>query len=274
MLPENITPVILAGGPGYRLKPWSRPTCPKPFLKIRGSSLLQSTLERVKGYKPLILCHRDHENLARAQGLVIASKAHFLVEPFMKNTGPAIAAAAAYLLAEKGPDTLMLVMPSDHAIDRPDVLMNEVRKHQNVGQGRILSFGIKPRQASRRFGYILPQGDSAQFIEKPDSSAARKLITQGAYWNSGIWMARVGTMQALFKELSPDLWQAAQNAVTYARHEGAFTYLEPRYFTNCPAVAVDRVVMEKAKAITLVPVDLCWRDLGTWPAMIAHLIGV
>jgi mannose-1-phosphate guanylyltransferase len=274
VLPDNITPVILAGGPGYRLKPWSRPTCPKPFLKVRGVSLLQSTLERLKGYRPLILCHQDHVGLAREQGLAMAPKATFLIEPAMKNTGPALAAATAHLLAEKGPDALMLVMPSDHAIDRPDILMNEVRKHQNMGQGRILSFGIKPRQASSRFGYILPQGDSAKFIEKPERADAKKLIAQGAYWNSGIWMARVGTMQALFKELAPDLWQSAQNAVTYARHDGIYTYLEPRYFNNCPTISVDRAVMEKAGAITMVPLDLRWRDLGTWPSMMVHLTGL
>lgn len=274
MLPDNITPVILAGGPGYRLKPWSRPECPKPFLRIKGESLLQATLERVKDYKPLILCHQDHVGLAHLQSSSIAPQSHFLIEPEMKNTGPAIAAATAHLLADKGPDALMLVMPSDHAINRPDILMNEVRKHQNMGQGRILSFGIKPERASSRFGYILPQGDGAKFVEKPDTAMAKNLIAQGACWNSGIWMARVGTVQQLFRDLAPDLWQSAQNAVTYARHDGGYTYLEARYYTTCPTIAVDRAVMEKTDAITMVPLDLRWRDLGTWHAMLAHLIGL
>ncbi len=270
---DSVTPVILAGGPGYRLKPWSRPTCPKPFIKVGEMSLLQATLQRVKGTVPLVLCARAHLELARTQTATITSQAHFLVEPAMRNTAPAIAAATAYLLAEKGPDALMLVMPSDHAIDRADILLNAVGKQIQIGQGRILSFGIKPRKPSRHFGYILPEGNAVRFIEKPERVAAQKLIAAGAYWNSGIWMARVGTMQALFKELAPAVWQSAQDSVTYARHERDTSFLEERYFSASPSISIDKAVMEKAPGISLCPLDIGWRDLGTWPSMMAHLLG-
>ena len=270
---DSVTPVILAGGPGYRLKPWSRPTCPKPFLKVGDVSLLQATLQRVKGASPLVLCAKTHLEMARAQAAVVTPQAHFLVEPAMRNTAPAIAAATAYLLAEKGPEALMLVMPSDHAIDRPDILLNAVGKQVQIGQGRILSFGIKPRKPSRHFGYILPEGQAARFIEKPERIAARALIAAGAYWNSGIWMARVGTMQTLFKELAPAVWQPAQDSVTYARHEREGSYLEDRYFSASPSISIDKAVMEKASGISLCPLDIRWRDLGTWPSMMSHLLG-
>ena len=169
---EAVTPVILAGGPGYRLKPWSSPTCPKPFLKIRGVSLLQSTLQRVRNQQPLIVCNQNYTDLARAQASTVTPHAHFLIEPAVRNTAPAVAAAAAYILAEKGPDALMLVMPSDHAIDQPDILMDAVKNHMNIGHGNILSFGIKPRSASSRFGYIVPDHETSRFIEKPRSAQA------------------------------------------------------------------------------------------------------
>lgn len=268
---NHIHPVILAGGPGYRLKPWSRPTCPKPFLKIGGASLLQATLARLQGMTPLILCQQDHLALARAQSAAVIKEVHFLCEPVMRNTAPAIAAATAYLLAEKGPDDLMLVMPSDHAINRPDILMNDVRKRMQMAPGMILSFGIRPRRASARFGYILPQPQGARFVEKPDRGEARALIRQGAYWNSGIFMTRIGTMRDLLRDLAPDIWEPAERAVIYARHEGDASFLEGRYFAQSPARAIDRAVMERAPGITMAPLDVRWRDLGTWPAMIAHL---
>ncbi len=270
--PEKINPVILAGGPGYRLKPWSRPTCPKPFLKIGGQSLLQATLERLRGFSPLVLCQHSHLALAQEQARSVSPHCHFLTEPLMRNTGPAIAAATAHLLSEKGPDALMLVMPSDHAIDRPDILMNEVRKRVQIEPGRILSFGIKPRGPSSRFGYIIPAQGHARFVEKPERVEARAFIKEGAYWNSGIWMTKVGTMRDLLATLAPDVWEPAQKALTYARHEGPVTMLEERYFVGCPARSIDRAVMEKAPAITMVPLDLRWRDLGTWPSMMAHLL--
>lgn len=270
--PEKIHPVILAGGPGYRLKPWSRPTCPKPFLSIGGHSLLQATLARLRGFSPLVLCQHDHLVLAQEQAEAVTPLCRFLTEPLRRNTGPAVAAATAHLLAEQGPDALMLVMPSDHAIDRPDLLMNEVRKRVQIAPGRILSFGVKPRGPSSRFGYIIPAQDHVRFVEKPSRSAARAFIKAGAYWNSGIWMTRVGTMRDLLAGLAPEVWEPAQKALTYARHEGAVTILEERYFTDCPACAIDKAVMEKAPAITMVPLDLRWRDLGTWPSMVAHLL--
>ncbi len=269
---QNIHPVVLAGGPGYRLKPWSRPTCPKPFLQIGGQSLLQATLERLRGFSPLVLCQHNHLSLAQEQARRVSPHCHFLTEPLMRNTGPAIAAATAHLLAEKGPDALMLVMPSDHAIDRPDILMNEVRKRVQIEPGRILSFGIKPRSPSSRFGYIMPAQDNVRFVEKPGRAAARAFIKEGAYWNSGIWMTKVGTMRDLLAMRAPDIWEPAQKALTYARHEGPVTILEERYFTGCPARSIDKAVMEKAPAITMVPLALRWRDLGTWPSMMAHLL--
>lgn len=284
MPPENITqdlyqdihpaihPVILAGGPGYRLKPWSRPACPKPFLKTGGQSLLQATLARLRGFAPLVLCQQTHLALAQQQARAVTPHCHFLSEPLMRNTGPAIAAATAHLLAEKGPDALMLVMPSDHAIDRPDILMNEVRKRVQIAPGRILSFGIRPRGPSARFGYIIPEETGARFVEKPARAEAQAFIKAGAYWNSGIWMARVGTMRDLLSTRAPDIWEPAQKALTYARHDGPVTLLEERYFTNCPARSIDKAVMEKAPVITMIPLDLRWRDLGTWPAMVAHLL--
>ncbi|HEY0901884.1 MAG TPA: sugar phosphate nucleotidyltransferase [Micavibrio sp.] len=272
MQPDHIHPVILAGGPGFRLKPWSRPTCPKPFLEIGGASLLQATLARLKGFAPLILCQQDHLTLARAQATAITTDVHFLCEPVMRNTAPAIAAATAYLLTQKGPDDLMLVMPSDHAINRPDILMNAVRKWMQMAPGMIVAFGIKPRGPSVRFGYMLADQQRVRFVEKPDRAAAKALIKQGAYWHSGIFMARIGTMRDLLRDLVPDIWEAAERAVIYARHEGDASFLEARYFAPAPSYAIDRAVLEKAPLITMVPLNLRWRDLGTWPAMIAHLL--
>lgn len=275
---NHIHPVILAGGPGYRLKPWSRPTCPKPFLKIGGASLLQASLARLSGLSPLVLCQQEHWALARAHTLGVTDQAHFLCEPVIRNTAPALAAAAAYLLAQHGPEGLMLVMPSDHAIRRPDILMNEVRKRRQIAPGTILSFGVKPRRASSRFGYIVPPADpatgTARFVEKPPRATARALIKQGAYWNSGIFMTRIGTLCDLMRVLSPAVWEAAERAVIYARHEGDSSFLEERYYKSAPALSIDYALMEQAPAITMVPLDMRWRDLGTWPAMIAHLCGL
>lgn len=273
-LPDQIIPVILAGGAGYRLKPWSRPSCPKPFLKWRGRSLLQDTLARVKDARALVLCHQDHLDLARQQSMAVHPSCRFLVEPSMKNTGPAIAAAAAYIIYQYGPQAVMLVLPSDHAIDDPSFLRAAVRDNlATLGQG-ILSFAIKPRGPSTRYGYIVSNQGRTHFTEKPDKHKAKDLISRNACWNSGIWMAQAATIRDAYKIHAEEVWQNAEQAVTYARHEGDASFLEARVYDRNPSLAVDCMIMEKYPALHCCTLPVKWRDLGTWPSMVAHLCGL
>lgn len=275
VLPDRVIPVILAGGPGLRLRPWSRPSRPKPFLRVRGKSLLQKTLSRVDHPESLVLCNSHYAVLAKAQADAIGKNPRFLLEPVGRNTAPAIAAATAWLMQNLGADSLMLVMPSDHDIRQPDILIQAVNDlASSIRNGQILSFGIRPRHPSTRFGYIVPGDDQAYFVEKPDGVNAKKLIAEGASWNSGIFLVSVSTMSSLLSRLTPDLWQYAQQAVERAQVEGAYTYLDPVAFAAMPSCAIDRAIMERAGCISCHTLAMRWRDLGTWPSMAAHLCGL
>src|SRR5215208_5865991 len=116
-----IHPVILSGGSGTRLWPMSRSLYPKQLLALFGdSSLLQQTGLRVAGQAdfaaPLIVANEEHRFIIAEQlREVDAAPEALLLEPIGRNTAPA-AAVAALRIAEREPDALMLVMPSDHAI--------------------------------------------------------------------------------------------------------------------------------------------------------------
>ena len=97
-----IIPVILSGGIGSRLWPLSRASYPKQYLKLdhrSNKSLLQNTYLRLKGVKnlqdPLFICNEEHRFvLAEQMRSINVKPKSILLEPFGKNTAPAIAIAA------------------------------------------------------------------------------------------------------------------------------------------------------------------------------------
>ena len=117
----QIHPVILSGGAGTRLWPLSRASYPKQLLKLSSQrTMLQDTVARglidVGFAAPLLVCNEEHRFLVDDQLQQIGIKPQaILLEPLARNTGPAIAAAAFWLLA-RDPDALMLIQPADHVI--------------------------------------------------------------------------------------------------------------------------------------------------------------
>src|SRR5262249_9565279 len=117
----QIHPVILSGGAGTRLWPLSRAAYPKQLLPLVSErTLLQDTAARnlsdVGFAAPLLICNEEHRFLVEEQLRQAGTEPQaILLEPVARNTGPAIAAAALWLL-ERDPGALMLVQPSDHVV--------------------------------------------------------------------------------------------------------------------------------------------------------------
>ena len=111
---KKIIPVILAGGTGSRLWPLSRESFPKQFLSINSSnkkSLLQNTQIRLEGIKgliePILICNNDHRFIVAEQMREInVTTKKILLEPFGRNTAPAITLAALLALEDSSNPTL------------------------------------------------------------------------------------------------------------------------------------------------------------------------
>src|SRR5688572_5797674 len=95
----KLVPVILSGGAGTRLWPLSRELYPKQLLALTGErTMLQETALRLAGLsaaKPVVVCNEAHRFLVAEQlrQLGVEPQA-ILLEPFGRNTAPAIALAA------------------------------------------------------------------------------------------------------------------------------------------------------------------------------------
>lgn len=278
----KITPVILSGGAGTRLWPLSRTHYPKQFLPLASkNTMLVDTVDRTgEGElfgKPIVVCNEQHrfmvaEQLRQAEHDMAA----IILEPFGRNTAPAIAIAALTLLAE-APDAIMMVAPSDHVVANEAALFAAVRQAAvAAANGALVTFGITPTAPETGYGYI-KYGSKAvapgvfaveRFVEKPDRATAETYLASGNYaWNSGMFVFRADTLIAEFERLAPELLAQCRVTLGKAERDLDFLRLDAESFKAVPSDSIDYAIMEKTDKAAVVPVDMGWSDVGSWDAL-------
>ncbi len=275
--------MVLAGGSGTRLWPVSRKLYPKQLQPlVTGATMLQDTVGRITGdgrfFPPLILCNDEHRFIVAEQMREGAIRPRAIVlEPTGRNTAPACAVAA-MMLAEGDPEAVLLVMPADHVIQKPEGFTGAVDQALCAATaGRIVTFGIIPDRPESGYGYIR-RGDGlpdalgcyaiASFIEKPTPEKAQSLIDQGDYvWNSGIFMFKAGIYLRELERLQPDMVRACRRAIDDGGEDLDFFRLDGDGFAQAPSISIDYAVMEKTQAGAVVPADMGWSDIGSWAAL-------
>ena len=280
-----IIPVILCGGSGTRLWPLSRKSFPKQFLSLTSDdkdSLLQKTIKRVSNLKkissPILVCNEEHRFLVAEQmrGINIKNFS-ILLEPFGRNTAPAIAISALKAL-EKNDDPILLILSSDHEILNKEKFINTLNAGINYAENeKLVTFGILPTSPETGYGYIKaakPFADNLQgidikeFLEKPDLERAKELIEDKRFtWNSGIFMFKAKTIIEEIKKYSPDIIKYCQESLKQSRNDLDFVRLEKMSFEKCPNISIDCAVMEKTKKGTVLPLDANWNDIGSWQSV-------
>ncbi|HEV2703973.1 MAG TPA: mannose-1-phosphate guanylyltransferase/mannose-6-phosphate isomerase, partial [Steroidobacteraceae bacterium] len=276
-----LIPVILSGGAGTRLWPLSRELYPKQLLALLGPrTMLQQTALRVGGLdcaSPVVVCNEAHRFLVAEQLRALNTKPRAIVlEPFGRNTAPAIALAALAALRDAGDvDPLLLVLPADHVIRETAVFQQAVRSALPAAeQGQLVTFGIVPGSPETGYGYIqrgAAQGAAfsiARFVEKPDLARARQFLQAGDYyWNSGMFLFRAGRFLEELALLAPQMSAACRSAFERGRKDLDFTRVDVDAFEACPGDSIDYAVMEKTTGAVVVPLDAGWSDVGSWAAL-------
>ncbi len=271
----EVVPLILAGGRGARLWPLSRAAFPKQLLPLIGErTMLQRTLERVarlrSPYKPIIVVCEEHRYLARrqlqAQGML--EGVDLVLEPLGRSTAPAICGSAHLALKKYGNDALLLVLPADHLIDDDEALREGFVKGTALArEGGIITFGIRPERPETGYGYIEggAEGRILSFTEKPQAALAREYIQQGNYfWNSGMYLFRLDFFLQEMARFCPHMTSAMELAVQRGRQKGDFFRFDTQSMLDVEDLSIDYALMEKTAKAQVVPVELGWRDLGSW----------
>src|SRR5207245_2686976 len=159
------------GGTGPRPWPPSGALQPKQLLDVTGThTMLQETLLRLEGLPaspPVVVCNEAHRFLVAEQlRQVKLIPSATILEPFGRNTAPAIALAAHAALARRdgaagAPDPVLLVLPADHVIRDVPAFQQAVRTALGAAEtGLLVTFGVVARSPETAYGYI-PLGDPA-----------------------------------------------------------------------------------------------------------------
>jgi len=276
-----LIPVILSGGAGTRLWPLSRELYPKQLLALTGQrTMIQDTALRLKGLDaapPVVVCNDAHRFLVAEQlRLINAAPKAIVLEPFGRNTAPAIALAALAALKTSGnEDPVLLVLPADHVIrDVAAFQMAAVAAVTAAEKGQLVTFGVVPHAPETGYGYI-KRGDSlgpvyriAQFVEKPNAERAAQFVTSGEhYWNSGMFVFRARRYLEELERFAPAIAVACRKAFEGAKSDLDFTRIDPAAFEACPSDSIDYAVMEKTAEAVVVPLDAGWSDVGSWASL-------
>ena len=285
---SQLIPCIIAGGAGTRLWPVSREAMPKPFMRLPdGQSLLQKTFARV-GQLPCVervLTVTNRELLFRTlddyrtvnqQDLPL----EFLLEPFGRNTAPAIAVAALHVQQQYGDQAHLLILPADHLIRDEQAFTQAVASARELAsQGYLVTFGIQPEHPETGFGYIeqgqpLTAGAYAvsRFVEKPDLATAEAYVKSGQYlWNAGMFCLQVDTLLAQFQQFAPDVLAAVQNCLArspeLSGNKLCQRELDSESFVLAPDISIDYALMERSDRVAVVSCNLGWSDIGSWQAL-------
>ncbi|MEA2908882.1 MAG: mannose-phosphate guanylyltransferase / mannose-6-phosphate isomerase [Bradyrhizobium sp.] len=277
---SKVVPVILAGGSGTRLWPVSRDALPKQFLPLVGErSTYQETLLRVADSNlfaaPIVITGADFRFFARRQAEDLGIDATVVIEPMRRDSGPAVAAAAA-LARSRDPDAVVLALAADHVIlDVEEFRATCLAGLKAAQAGFIVTFGITPTAPKTSYGYIRrgkPTGSDGvyaveAFVEKPNPETAASYVAEGYLWNSGNFLFRADVLLAELSRFEPDIVTAVEAAVANAGTDLGFVRLEAGAFGSAPQKSIDYAVMEKTDRAAVVAGTFRWSDIGSWDAI-------
>jgi len=272
----RIYPVILSGGSGTRLWPLSREHFPKQLLRLSGDgTLLQQTVNRLRGLpgaaEPLFVCNEEHRFLVAEQVRQLArAPLDIILEPVGRNTCPA-ATLAALALARVDENALMLLMPADHLLRDVAAFQRAIGTAASLAdEGYLVTFGIVPTAPETGYGYIR-KGEGHRvdaFVEKPDAATATRYVESGEYfWNSGMFLMKVGHWLDEMERRCPDILAACRTAYGDGAKDGDFYRVAREAFLACRTDSIDYAVMEKTDRAAMVPLDAGWSDIGAWSSL-------
>lgn len=255
--------ILLSGGSGKRLWPLSNDVRSKQFLQVfkRRDGSYESMIQRV--YRQLgdigipttvtIATSKKQVSAIHAQ---LGENVDVSVEPYRRDTFPAIALAAAYLVDVKGvnPNEAVVICPVDPMVGSDYFRALIALQYQaEQGAANLVLMGMVPSCPSEKYGYIIPENDKKlsgvkSFKEKPSTEKAKEYIDQGALWNGGVFALKLRYVLDKAKEL-----------LGYKSYRNLYDNYE-----SLKSISFDYAVVEKEKKIQVMRFSGQWKDIGTW----------
>lgn len=294
---NNVHAVIMAGGKGERFWPKSRATLPKQVLSLVGRhSLLYDTVARIRSIvsydKILIVTNKEQSAIIRRQVPHI-KRDNIIIEPVSRNTSACIGLAALFIEMRYSPESLMLVLPSDHLITKRKSFLSAISDGLDIARlgNKLVTIGIEPSYPATGYGYIEIGREPIlnargkknvykvqRFVEKPDRKRAEMFIrTKRHLWNSGMFIWKVSTILGEIEkhlpglydglmEIKKRLWKdCREKSIDENTHQGMQTL--SGIYNRLESVSIDYGVMEKSDNVHAIKADIGWHDLGSWASL-------
>jgi mannose-1-phosphate guanylyltransferase len=274
--------LIAAGGHGTRLWPMSRARLPKQMLPlVDDHSMFRTSVERIQSIFSaddiFVVTGRELVRELQKEVSQIPPE-NFIIEPYAKNTAPALALALSYI-QKRNPQATVAILPADHHIVQQEKFCRLLEAAWQVAQeGKIVTLGISPSYPATGFGYI-QQGEALsqvngfnaylcrRFTEKPDIVRATQFLASGQYsWNSGMFIWRVDRAMRDFERHQPAIYAMCsylQSAFDSPDYEEKLNDI----WETMPKLSIDFAIMEKADNIAVIPDDIGWSDVGNWTSL-------
>ena len=268
----KIRPVILCGGSGTRLWPNQKKHIAKQFIDFGGWNLFEKALIRCKSSLfdyPIISTNLEYlKSINKILKKHKINKYKIILEPFKKNTAPAILSTA--LIKDIPLNQPMMIFTADHLIEKISIFNKAINYNKKyLTDKNVFVFGIKPKNASTEFGYFLTKKKGevnkvTKFIEKPKLLKAKQIIRNNGYWNSGMFYLRKDSIINNFKKYRPLVYKNCLKSVINGRKVNKVYYLNRNWFSKATAKSFDYAILEKTKDINAIKLDIPWSDLGSW----------
>jgi mannose-1-phosphate guanylyltransferase len=275
---------------------------PKHLLPLGpgGVTLLRATVDRVAPVADAV-----HVVTAAAQvaGCVAALEGttvglgSMIAEPVPRGTGPALGLAV-HQIARSDPDAVIASVHADAHVDDADAYRAAVLAAAGwaAGTAGLALVGLTPTAPATGLGYIavgateqpdgwlspggpadpalltaavaLPAAHASGFVEKPSLDRANTFVSAGTHlWNPGLfaWTAPafLGELAAADAGL-----EARLSEVVQARSAGDGDRAAAIY-AALPVTAVEPLIMERSRHLTVVRAGFGWSDLGSWGDLLA-----
>lgn len=287
-MPHSAAPwgIVLAAGDGTRLRALTTVqhelAVPKQFCSLRGGpTLLGDTIARahalgIPSDRVVTIVAAQHRQFwqpeIEAGGDATLDSRNLVVQPHNRGTAAGLLLPLLVVL-ERDPDARVVVLPSDHHVERPSVLRRSVQRALEVADTEreaVSLLGMAAESPEADYGWVVPEPGSvpvrrvARFVEKPSRAEAADLRARGGLWNSLVIVARGRALLELLAQRLP--WLTSLFLQAFGIPAGsARSAVFRQIYDDLETFDLSKHVLQGAEhTLRAVEVAPCgWTDLGT-----------